>query len=317
MSVWDYFRSGTALNTAWKNPEAFAGQTFDQVLATHGEDVAAHLVETGTFNTDPQAELLHAWQQERHDASKSSIVGRVLSSVSKIANPLLAPVGLQIGGASGAVLLGGRQDLLPLAASLDLAVVSKPIGGTMFGLDAGAFSLGDTLVGLTNAALNYRAQRAQVAAISGPAAMPGGPAVASPVAFPTLPAIGGMIGRALPAVVGGAVRVGGRLIQTAIGAISRKRVVAIAKTLGIQGAATALGIGAVEIAQMVLDEQQRRRRGGGVTAAQLRTTRKTMRRVMGMARQIRSACSETGFLARRSSGRGKACPAPRVIVTKR
>lgn len=188
--------------------------------------------------------------------------------------------------------------------------------------DASSWNWGNIATTAVNAFTEYQRQRQQIA----PVAMPGGAVVGMGLGLGALPALGGLVGRALPSMfggavvgaIGGAVVRGGRMIATAIGNISRKRVVAIAKTLGIQAAATALGIGAVEVAQMVLDEQGHKRRGGGVTGAQLRTTRKTMRKVMGMARTIRSACSETGFLARRSSGRkAPYCPPPRVIVTKR
>lgn len=197
---------------------------------------------------------------------------------------------------------------------------TTPRSSTMFE-DAGGWNWGNILQTGVNAFTEYQRSR-QAAA---PMAMPGGmPVQMASVAFPALgalPALGGMMSRALPAVlggvVGGAVVRGGRMIATAIGNISRKRVVAIAKTLGIQGAATALGIGAVELAQMVLNEQAHKRRGGGVTGAQLRTTRKTMRKVMGMARTIRSACSETGFLKRSSPRHHHHQPAPRVIITKR
>lgn len=190
--------------------------------------------------------------------------------------------------------------------------------------DANSWNWGNIATTAVNAFTEYQRQRQQIA----PVAMPGGAVVGMGLGLGALPALGGMVGRALPSMfggavvgaIGGAVVRGGRMVMTAIGSITKARVVAIAKTLGIQAAATALGIGAIEIAQYVLDEEvkKRRRRGGGVTGAQLRTTRKTMRKVMGMARTIRSACSETGFLARRSSARkAPYCPPPRVIVTKR
>lgn len=203
-----------------------------------------------------------------------------------------------------------------------LAVASSPRSFTMFE-DVGT-GWTDLLQRGVNTFLQYQQQRQSVA----PVAMPGGAAVGMGLGLGVLPAVGGMVGRAIPSMfggavvgaIGGAVVRGGRMVMTAIGNITKERVVAIAKTLGIQAAATALGIGAIEIAQYVLDEEvkKRRRRGGGVTGAQLRTTRKTMRKVMGMARSIRSACSETGFLQRRSASRkAPYCPPPRVIVTKR
>jgi hypothetical protein len=151
--------------------------------------------------------------------------------------------------------------------------------------------------------------------------MPGG-AQMTPAIFGGLPGIlrgGAQIGRGLIAggAAGAAVRYGGRIMTAAGKWITRKKVVAVAKQIGIQAAATALGLGVLEIAEMIVEEETRKRRGGGVTAAQLRTTRKTMRRVMGMARTIRASCSETGFISRRRSSSRAACPAPRVIVTKR
>jgi len=77
----------------------------------------------------------------------------------------------------------------------------------------------------------------------------------------------------------------GRIISviTAGGArIGRKRVVAIAKFLGINGAAAALGIGAVELAQMVVEETGRPRRRRGITARDFATTRRTMTKIKSM-----------------------------------
>lgn len=118
---------------------------------------------------------------------------------------------------------------------------------------------------------------------------------ALPAAFPMIGAMGGAALRTLPAI-GGAVMGAGRAV---VAAATKKNAVKLAKVLGVQGAATALGIGAIELAQWVIDDAKRKGRGRGVTAAQLRTTRRTMRKVMGMARTIRKECSETGFIARR------------------
>lgn len=105
--------------------------------------------------------------------------------------------------------------------------------------------------------------------------------------------------------VGNVVRTaGGKIASFIVGGrrVSRKQAVQLARRVGLDAAAAALGIGAVELATAVLDEEIRHgRRGRGVTASQLKTTRRTMRTVMGMARTIRSACSETGFLRRRSA----------------
>ena len=60
--------------------------------------------------------------------------------------------------------------------------------------------------------------------------------------------------------------------------------------------------GPVELAQMVLDSSTSSRRGRGISAAQMRTTRRTIRSVTGLYRQIQSACGGAG-MARRASRR--------------
>ena len=84
--------------------------------------------------------------------------------------------------------------------------------------------------------------------------------------------------------------------------MSSKKAARLAKAIGIEGAAVALGIGTVELAQMVLDSSTSSRRGRGISAAQMRTTRRTIRSVTGLYRQIQSACGGAG-MARRASRR--------------
>jgi len=125
-------------------------------------------------------------------------------------------------------------------------------------------------------------------------------------ALPALPALGSLLGRALP-LIGGAVSAAAGVIRSAAGRIvgvmlaTGKRIstpaaVSLARTMGIQAAATALGIGAVELAEMIFQEEQRkmRRRSAGVTAAQMRTTRRTMRKVEGLHNQIVQAAKDAG-----------------------
>lgn len=220
---------------------------------------------------------------------------------------------------------GIQEDWAALADESAVAMAAPPAPSpqelVMF--EGQGFDWGSTIAGLTNAALNYRAQRAQTAAVSGAVALPGGvPVAAQNVGwFPALPSLG-TIGRSLipgGAAVGAVIARGGRAIATAIGNISRKRVVAIAKTLGIQAAATALGIGAVEIAQMVLDDAQRRRGRGGITGAQMRTTRRTIGKVERLHRQIVAACSSARVPSRRRppAHHFHPAPAPKVIVARR
>lgn len=77
----------------------------------------------------------------------------------------------------------------------------------------------------------------------------------------------------------------GRILAviTAGGArIGRKRAVSIAKFLGLNAAAAALGIGVVELAQMTVDETGRPRRRRGITARDFATTRRTMTKIKSM-----------------------------------
>ena len=68
--------------------------------------------------------------------------------------------------------------------------------------------------------------------------------------------------------------------------INKKGMVKMAKEVGLTAAATALGLSVAQLAQVVVDESTKTRRGKGVTAAQLRVTRSTTRRVVGMCKSL-------------------------------
>lgn len=149
----------------------------------------------------------------------------------------------------------------------------------------------------------------------------GGLPMALPIGAPQLggilPAIGGTLGRILPGaagLVGGAVRAAAGLVRTAAGKIrgvvlasgrfvSSRKAALLAKRVGIDAAAAALGVSAVELAEMVLAEQERagRRRSRGVSAADLRRTRRTIGTIERMHRQIVSACHDARVPTRRRS----------------
>jgi hypothetical protein len=244
------------------------------------------------------------------DSGDFGVVGKIVES--KAFGTLVKSGIAAAGGVAGKIAVTAMAATAPqpyVGQPLPYALAPGDLGGTMF--DSNGFDWSGLLQGGLNAVQAYQARRA--AATAAPMAMPGSTyamgMAATPVAWPTLPAIGGAISRMLPAVVGGAAGAvvrGGRMIATAIGNISRKRVVAIAKTLGIQGAATALGLGAVEIAQMVLDEDKRKGRRGGITGAQLRTTRRTIGKVERAHRQIVAMCNTARVPSRRRAARW--CP---------
>lgn len=145
-----------------------------------------------------------------------------------------------------------------------------------------------------------------------PMAAPGMMTAALPVA---LPAATGLIGRlfggagAMVGAAAGVVRsVGGKILRVILPSgrvVGRKKAVDLAKRVGLEAAAVALGITAVEMAQMVMDDTGTRRRRGGITSSQLRTTRATMGKVKRMHAQIAGYCGSSGYRTRRSSGRGR------------
>ncbi len=70
--------------------------------------------------------------------------------------------------------------------------------------------------------------------------------------------------------------------------INRAGVLSLTREVGIVAAATALGLTAVEVAQIIAAKPTRRRRG--ITASQITTTKATMRRLDSLNRAIASAC---------------------------
>lgn len=65
-----------------------------------------------------------------------------------------------------------------------------------------------------------------------------------------------------------------------------KRVIALAKQIGIQGAAVALGITIAEVAEMFVAESGKRRRVRGITGRDIRCTRRTLGKIRSVQRMI-------------------------------
>lgn len=107
-----------------------------------------------------------------------------------------------------------------------------------------------------------------------------------------IPAAGGLAG------IGSIARMGGRgLLRTSTGRISRimlpsgqtfsrKNAASLIRRVGFEAAALALGITAIEAAELLLTDSQTRRRGKGITAAQLRNAKSTTCRVRSAARVL-------------------------------
>jgi len=178
-----------------------------------------------------------------------------------------------------------------------------------------------------------------------PAALPGGAYPAGSV-IPDYGPIGGTasgMGMArpagFPAILGGAARLvpgasrllgaAAGIVRTAAGKVrgvmtsagrfvSSTKAAALAKKVGLETAAVALGVSAVELAEMVLaDQEQRgRRRSRGVSGTDLKRTRRTIRTIERMHQQIVSACRPA--MPRRTFSRpvAKSCPPVRLVKVK-
>jgi len=121
----------------------------------------------------------------------------------------------------------------------------------------------------------------------------------------------GMIGRGLGGLAGGISRMAGNLVIAASGRIrgimtqagqfvSARRVMSGAKVLGLAGTAAGFGIAIDQLAAVVLQESTRRpRRSRGISAASMRTTRRTTRQIIRMHRDLSQLCGQAGFARRR------------------
>lgn len=100
--------------------------------------------------------------------------------------------------------------------------------------------------------------------------------------------VAGMAGRfgTIAGIIRGA---SGKILRVVLGngrIISRKKAVLLAKQIGLGAAATFLGISAVELAEMVLDETTTRRRRRGITARDLANAKRVNCKVANMAKTL-------------------------------
>jgi len=148
----------------------------------------------------------------------------------------------------------------------------------------------------------------------------GGMGMAQPVGFPALlggaarlvPGAARLLGAAAGVVRTAAGKIRG--VMTSAGRfVSSSKAAALARKVGLETAAVALGVSAVELAEMILADQERkgRRRGRGVSGADLRRTRRTIRTVERMHDQIVAACRPS--MPRRAA---RSCPPPRIQLVK-
>lgn len=124
----------------------------------------------------------------------------------------------------------------------------------------------------------------------------GGAAAAGAVAR-----VAGTIVRSASGAIRGVFSAGGRLIRN-------KQAAQLARRVGIEAAAVALGIGAVDLAQMVLEDAvAKKKKHGGVTASQLKVTRRTIGKVERMHKFIVASCHSAHVPTHRRSLPAKRC----------
>lgn len=118
------------------------------------------------------------------------------------------------------------------------------------------------------------------------------------VGLPALPSFGALLGgagRVVGAAIGAVRSVSGRVVGFILAngrRVSVKDAAALAAQVGITAAAATLGASEQEVAEAVLAAMKRRGRGRGITAAQLRTTRRTIGKLERAHKQIAKAARQ-------------------------
>jgi len=249
--------------------------------------------------------------------------GKSLRKVAGIVAPVVGgiyggPAGAAIGGAIGARVAGR-----PAAPAAAIAFATQPfVSGAVTAARTGFETGGVTgaFGSLTGALGRYISP--PLAGAPPAASMPGGmmrtgfgngvsvmstgmiPSAAGgqfqEAAFPIAPLAGGALRMVGSLVVGATGRIRG-LFTAANQFLSAKKVMKGTRVLGLSAASAALGISAVELAQIVMQESQKVRRARGISARDLRTTRRTTRRLIQAQRNLAELCRPTGFGVRRIS----------------
>jgi len=97
----------------------------------------------------------------------------------------------------------------------------------------------------------------------------------------------------------------GKILHVIVGGmkVTPRKAKALAKQIGLDAAAAALGISAVELAQMVLSDSARTSRGNsrGISGADLRRTRRTMNKIKSINKYLHLSALHRAPSARRKS----------------
>jgi hypothetical protein len=128
-----------------------------------------------------------------------------------------------------------------------------------------------------------------------------------------------MAGRIVGQVVLGARNAVRGLIDRAGRFISSSKVAELAERYGLEVAAAGLGVGLAEVAMTIVSHHshKRRRRGRGISARDMRTTGRTVTKIVRMNEKLRHLCAQGHYTRRaprsRSPGR-MYLPAPTTVV---
>lgn len=130
----------------------------------------------------------------------------------------------------------------------------------------------------------------------------------TPTAGPGGVAIRGMLSPALSAARAVVKAIGAKIFAAVGRRVSPQQALALAKRVGIDTAALALGLSTVELAQYVLHSQAvRGRRRRGITGRQISNARSTIRRMTGFMAQVQQACAPAMRRGARRHRAGCAC----------
>lgn len=224
----------------------------------------------------------------------SSILKKAVRVVDKVVSPFTGVSNFSIGAAAAplaagptgfaALLNGGIPDINPTLQALSGGSRSSQLlslGQQALGM--AGFQNASALLGMASPLIN---DSGDVVNSDGTPVSDGGGMV--PVA--------GAVARAGALIVGAGGRILG-LITSAGRRISVAKVAQIAKSFGIQTAAAALGVTAIEVAQAVMqDATKKRRRNRGITPRDMRVTGRTVNKLNRMHAKIAQ-------IARRGCGR--------------
>lgn len=205
----------------------------------------------------------------------------VTSAVAKAGLAKLTAVNPAVGVAVGAISRSGILKRTTQAASSALFstqptqtyVSSEVASGGMIRTKPG----GQPMIGMGGGMMRTRGGPG---AAAGRAMVPGGGGTRAIVGAARAGG-GGMV--ASNGVIRGIVALGGKYL-------TNKKVVALAKRIGLEAAAAALGITVLNVAQMIATDAARpSRRRRGITWRELSTTRRTMRRLSAMSCYVTKA----------------------------